>query len=214
MEVWCYARRVPVRSAGFSPYLRLARSQKRAKARTTNEEPSAGAGRLIWGPMNLNRREFVAASTVTVCGCIAGCQSDRAGDAAAPSGETDASNLPPETNLQGTVDVGTISDYPRDGVYDRFARSDRIYVVRQNGRVYALRAVCTHRACLVVPDASALRCPCHGSRFEADGTVTKGPATRQLAHYAIARTDGGRLIVDKSKRLTPDANDPAAYVLL
>ena len=73
-------------------------------------------------------------------------------------------------------------------------------------------AVCTHRGCLVVPEASAFRCPCHGSRFEAYGTVTKGPATRPLAHYAIARTDAGRLIVDKSKRLIPDANDAGAYV--
>jgi len=164
--------------------------------------------------MNVNRRDFVASAAITVCGCIAGSQPDGAGDAAAPSRETDASNLPPETNPQGTVDVGTLSAYPHDGVYDGFARSDRIYVIRRAGRIYALRAVCTHRGCLVVPDASAFRCPCHGSRFEADGTVTKGPATRPLAHYAIARTDAGRLIVDKSKRLTPDANEPAAYVPL
>jgi cytochrome b6-f complex iron-sulfur subunit len=162
--------------------------------------------------MDLNRREFVAAATVTWSGCVAGCRPGPAREAA--PGETDAANLPPETNPQGTVEVGTVSDYPHDGVYDRFARSDRIYVVRQNGRVYALRAVCTHRACLVVPDASTFRCPCHGSRFETDGTVTKGPANRPLPHYAIAPTNGGRLIVDKSKRFGPDANDPAAYVLL
>lgn len=160
--------------------------------------------------MNLNRREFVAVATVTVGGCIAGCQSDRRGDDGT-SGEADASTLPPEPNPQGMVDIGTAADYPHDGVYDGFARSDRIYVVRQAGRILALRSICTHRRCLVIPDSSAFRCPCHGSRFEADGTVTKGPATRPLPRYAIARTDGGRLVVDKARRFGPEANDPAAY---
>jgi cytochrome b6-f complex iron-sulfur subunit len=159
--------------------------------------------------MELNRRDFVAAAAVTVCGCMIGCRSDRAAES--PADATDPSDLPPETSPQGTVDIGTAADYPHDGVYDRFATSDRVYVVRRAVRIYALRSMCTHRACLVVPDTSALRCPCHGSRFELDGTVTKGPATRPLPHYAIVRTEGGRLIVDKSRRFGPEANDPAAY---
>jgi Rieske Fe-S protein len=161
--------------------------------------------------MELNRRDFVAAAALTVCGGIISCQSGRPGEA--PADATDPSDLPPETNAQGTVDVGTMPDYPHDGVYDRYARSNRVYIVRWDGRIYALRSICTHRACLVVPDASrALRCPCHGSRFELDGTVTKGPATRPLPHYAIARSEPGRLIVDKSRRFGPDASEPAAYV--
>jgi cytochrome b6-f complex iron-sulfur subunit len=160
--------------------------------------------------MELNRRDFVTGAALTVCGGMVGCRADRAGET--PADATDPSDLPPETNPQGTVDVGAASAYPRDGVYDRYARSDRIYIVRQDRRLYALRSVCTHRACLVVPHASAFRCPCHGSRFAVDGTVTKGPATRPLPHYAIVRTEGGRLIVDKSRRFGADANDAAAYV--
>ena len=162
--------------------------------------------------MDLNRRDFVAAAAATVCGCMTGCRSDRAGEA--PANPTDPSDLPLESNPHGTVDVGTAADYPHDGMYDRYARTDRVYVVRRAGRIYALRSTCTHRACLVVPDTSDLRCPCHGSRFELDGTVTKGPATRPLPHYAIVRAEGGRLIVDKSRHFGPDTNEPAVYVQL
>ena len=66
-------------------------------------------------------------------------------------GEAEKSDLPPEANPNGTVEVGTAADYPRDGVFAKYARTDRVYVVRQGGRLYALRSMCTHRACLLEP---------------------------------------------------------------
>ncbi|MCK6507231.1 Rieske 2Fe-2S domain-containing protein, partial [Myxococcota bacterium] len=49
--------------------------------------------------------------------------------------------------------------------------------------------VCTHGACEVLWDAAAgeVLCPCHQSRFAADGTVLQGPATEPLTAYDVGR---------------------------
>jgi cytochrome b6-f complex iron-sulfur subunit len=156
----------------------------------------------------VTRRHVVAAAVVAAAaavGCLPGCRT---------ANPADGGPLLPETNPNGTVDVGTADDYPHDGVYDKNAASDRVYVVRKGGHLYALRSVCSHKACQVKPAAGAdeFVCPCHGSRFELDGAVTKGPATRPLWHYAIAKSADGRLTVDKSKRFPAGQNDPAAAV--
>lgn len=48
---------------------------------------------------------------------------------------------------------------------------------------YAISAVCTHLGCAVNWDQAeqAFVCPCHGSRYDPLGQVTRGPAPRDLA---------------------------------
>jgi Rieske Fe-S protein len=48
--------------------------------------------------------------------------------------------------------------------------------------------VCTHNGCMpAAPNAEGiLACPCHGAKFNADGTVNKGPAKKPLAGIKIA----------------------------
>ena len=50
-----------------------------------------------------------------------------------------------------------------------------------SGMVRAYSARCTHLGCLIDRvSGGEVVCPCHGSRFRADGTVSSGPATRAL----------------------------------
>ena len=114
----------------------------------------------------------------------------------------------------GSLDVGTAKDYPKDGPYDKFAKSDKVLLVRSGEKLYATSAICTHKACVLSGATTELRCRCHGSRFGLDGAPTKGPASKPLARYAIAMK-GEKIVVDKSKRFEQDKwGDDAASVKL
>ncbi len=53
--------------------------------------------------------------------------------------------------------------------------------------VLALSMVCTHLGCLFkwVDATGRFECPCHGSKFEEDGTFIEGPAPRSLDRFAV-----------------------------
>jgi Rieske Fe-S protein len=60
---------------------------------------------------------------------------------------------------------------------------DKTGVYREpDGTVHAVSLRCTHLGCLVRFNSAerSWDCPCHGSRFDVDGTVLEGPATRPL----------------------------------
>ncbi len=42
---------------------------------------------------------------------------------------------------------------------------------------------CTHQGCCINRSGDGWQCPCHGARFDIDGTVTGGPAKKDLSVY-------------------------------
>jgi len=63
----------------------------------------------------------------------------------------------------------------------------------------ALYKVCVHLGCLYAWVDSTVRfeCPCHGSKYQADGTYIEGPAPRDLDRFRVVITDGkGTLVTE------------------
>jgi nitrite reductase/ring-hydroxylating ferredoxin subunit len=78
----------------------------------------------------------------------------------------------PPSPASGDADEGQVVDVG--------GRAAGLY--RDGGELRAVSAVCTHMGCHVGwnPVDRTWDCPCHGSRFSADGGVIHGPATEPL----------------------------------
>lgn len=105
---------------------------------------------------------------------------------------------PPTTFRAGSPDL-----YAPNSV--TFLEDQQVYVVRNESGFYAVSAVCTHLGCVTQwkPELGLIACPCHGSKFKADGTKIEGPAPRPLPHFAISLTPEGLLQVDKLEIVSP-----------
>jgi cytochrome b6-f complex iron-sulfur subunit len=77
-----------------------------------------------------------------------------------------------------------------------------VALFRDAAGVYAISTVCTHLGCLVKSGGEGFECPCHGSRFALDGSVTKGPAPRALPWHKVTGSDG-TYIVDEETTVPP-----------
>src|SRR5918992_5449317 len=74
--------------------------------------------------------------------------------------------------------------------------TDPLYVLRLDGDRFAvLSPICTHQGCTVDIQGPRLVCPCHGSTYDREGRVLRGPAERSLANFTTAVSDGV-LVVD------------------
>lgn len=77
-----------------------------------------------------------------------------------------------------------------------------VAVYRDAEGVYAVSTICTHLGCVVKANAEGLECPCHGSRFAVDGTVTRGPAPRALP-WLKCTLSGGTVMIDEATTVPP-----------
>jgi Rieske Fe-S protein len=74
--------------------------------------------------------------------------------------------------------------------------SDPLYLLVLDGGGYAaLSSICTHRGCTVDLGGPGLACPCHGSQYDREGQVTRGPASRALTRYPV-RAAGDELTIE------------------
>jgi len=68
-------------------------------------------------------------------------------------------------------------------------------IKRTTEGVIAISLVCTHLGCTVEEseNGDGFTCPCHGSRYNKNGVLLKGPATKNLPHYRIEEQADGTL---------------------
>lgn len=72
---------------------------------------------------------------------------------------------------------------PGEGAIERRGLSKVAVYKDESGAVHERSAVCTHLGCIVDWNSKEKTwdCPCHGSRFDAMGTVVQGPANADLS---------------------------------
>ncbi|NJN95628.1 MAG: ubiquinol-cytochrome c reductase iron-sulfur subunit [Anaerolineales bacterium] len=111
--------------------------------------------------------------------------------------------LTPPTNQArpSTLIVGSPSDFPV-GILTPLADGP-VFIGRDERGLFALSAVCTHLGCTVARNEAGLTCPCHGSRFAADGANLTGPAARPLPHLALEFNADGLLEVNLDRVVEP-----------
>ena len=122
-----------------------------------------------------------------------------------------------------TFKIGSISDYPSGAVdahgvisvSEQFMENQRVWIVREADKVYAIFGKCTHLGCTPkwFADERTFKCPCHGSQYYSNGVNFAGPAPRPMDRYAISTLEDGRILVDKSELFTVNHfDDPHCFV--
>lgn len=70
-----------------------------------------------------------------------------------------------------------------------------LYVYRNDDGSYTTVSTrCMHQGCQVEPVAGHLICPCHGSEYQNDGSVLKGPTRLPLDRYHT-EVDGADVVI-------------------
>lgn len=98
--------------------------------------------------------------------------------------------------------AGRPEDYVEGEVSERFKEEQRVWILKEGGKMVAIQAICTHLGCTPrwLALESKFKCPCHGSGFRKDGVNFEGPAPRPLERLAIRTDSEGNLIVDKGRK--------------
>jgi cytochrome b6-f complex iron-sulfur subunit len=98
--------------------------------------------------------------------------------------------------------IGRPDEYPPDSV--TLLADHRVFVFRESDGFHAISAVCTHLGCNVThEEGRGFTCPCHGSRFDEAGNVTRGPAAWPLPRFAMSLSRRGELVVDARRTVGP-----------
>jgi len=99
----------------------------------------------------------------------------------------------PETTRRSEFDLGPADRYPV-GSRTPILSIPALLIHDEDG-FRALSLVCTHLGCTVEQQAAGFACPCHGSRFDANGNVTHGPAGAPLRSLRVEVNETGNVIV-------------------
>lgn len=117
----------------------------------------------------------------------------------AASGLIGAGGLARFLGYQGTptapveFDLGSAAGYPL-GSRTVLPEAKALLIHDAKG-FRALSLTCTHLGCEVKPTESGFACPCHGSLYDPDGKVLRGPAGQPLHAGKIEQAADGRLIL-------------------
>ncbi|MQA82594.1 MAG: Rieske 2Fe-2S domain-containing protein [Streptosporangiales bacterium] len=143
------------------------------------------------------RRHVIAAAgagfgVLAVAGCANGGDPGPAESSqSSPSESNDGATPVPEDGAE----LATLADIKvGEAVAAKSGEEDVIVARPTEDTATAFSAKCTHKGCPVKPSGKELKCPCHGSRFEAaTGKVLGGPAEAPLGAFKV-RVEGGKVV--------------------
>ena len=142
------------------------------------------------GPL-LGRRPLLATGLVGAAGALTACGGSGGGTAsgrASPSSPAASS-----AGGSGAKSLVKLADVPVGGAVSAKAADGSTVIVAQPkaGEAVAFSAKCTHMGCTVAPAGARLKCPCHGSVYDAlTGKNISGPAPRPLPPFSVSVTGG------------------------
>ena len=103
----------------------------------------------------------------------------------------------------GDVSAGNVKDVPIGGI-DVVSGAPAL-LARDSGGLYAMTITCTHQGCDVEPvgsgSSTVLDCPCHGSQFDANCNVIRGPAGSPLVHFAVDVSAAGDITIHGGRQV-------------
>jgi Rieske Fe-S protein len=107
----------------------------------------------------------------------------------------------------GPIAAGNARDVPVGTL--RGVGDQPLVIGRDASGLYAVSTICTHQRCNIRTSgqitANGFDCNCHGSRYDANGSVTRGPATRALDHYQVKLEADGSIIIYAGQVVDKDA---------
>ncbi|MEO6201504.1 MAG: Rieske (2Fe-2S) protein [Cryobacterium sp.] len=129
----------------------------------------------------------IARRTVIMLGggsvlALAACSAQPAETDSGTPSDAGASPTASEGTGTGGTEIAKLADVPVGGSISAVLDGKPILVAQPTaGTVVAFSAICTHKGCVVKPDAKEFACPCHGSRYDSsNGEVITGPAPKPL----------------------------------
>lgn len=117
-----------------------------------------------------------------------------------PCAATDTASADVDSGVRddGFAALGTVADLDSTGfLASKSFVAGAVIVIRDPNNadgIVALDSLCPHQGCHVDWTDTEFACPCHGSKFSADGEVTSGPATEALGTYE-AKVEGDLVLI-------------------
>ncbi len=128
----------------------------------------------------MNRRDFLQKSLLATCGIAA------ASTLLNSCSDDVANPIPPQTppSIDFTIDIST-PKYNSLQTNGNYLYANNIIIARDStGNFVALSQVCTHAGCTIMFNGTnEFPCPCHGSTYNENGGVLRGPSVTPLKSY-------------------------------